>query len=182
MSKPEERFSHRVTYCVVCGNSMPRYQRICDRCGSIQRPVQGDGEAIPPDEIGVCDRCGKEIPGGEDFCDECFLVLNPPEQAAMRKMAVAQVARVTTASLAASGVLAMIAASTLSGAAFMVVMIIGAGLLVVFGGLYAVIYLVDKKRSRLDPPVILKPILPESKTGGAPQPGEKVNTAPSRKL
>jgi predicted nucleic acid-binding Zn ribbon protein len=174
MSKPEERFSHRVTFCVVCGNSMPRYQRICDRCGSIQRPVQGDGEAIPPDEIGACDRCGKEIPGGQEFCDECFLVLNPAEQAALRKLALAKVARVTTASLAASGVLAMIAASTLTGAAFIVVMIVGAGLLVVFGGLYGIIYYRDKKRSMLDPPIILKPILPQSKTDEAGKRGDKV--------
>lgn len=163
MTRPEDRFSIRITFCVVCGNTLQRYQRICERCGSIQRPIRGDGEPVPPDEVGACERCGKEIPGSEQHCEECSLVLNPPEQAALRRMALAKVAKVTTASLAASGVLAIIAGATLSGMALMVIMSIGGGLFVVFGGLYGIIYYRDRKRSHLDPPIILKPIPPRSK-------------------
>ncbi|MDD5448198.1 MAG: hypothetical protein PHO53_03435 [Actinomycetota bacterium] len=60
--------------CRVCGNMLPPYMRICDRCGSIQRPVAGDGEPIPEDEWGACQRCGIPIPAGDVLCAECAAI------------------------------------------------------------------------------------------------------------
>ncbi len=163
MKRPEERYSSRITLCVVCGETLQRYQRICDRCGSIQRTVAGDGVPVPPDSIGSCERCGAQIPGDQQYCEECFLVLNPEEQATLRRLALVKVAKVTSFSLAASGVAAMIAASVLTGTAFVVIICIGAGMIVIFGGTYGLIALRERKRTHLDPPIILKPILPQSK-------------------
>jgi len=59
--------------CVVCGHSLGLYGRICDKCGSIQRPVGGDGLPIPPDRVKPCERCGQPMPAEdpEDVCEEC---------------------------------------------------------------------------------------------------------------
>jgi hypothetical protein len=59
--------------CVVCGHSLGLYGRICDKCGSIQRPVGGDGLPVPPDRVKPCERCGQPMPAEdpEDVCEEC---------------------------------------------------------------------------------------------------------------
>jgi hypothetical protein len=59
--------------CIVCGHSLGPYGRICDKCGSIQRPTKGDGLALPPDKFKPCERCGEPIPIEEqtDLCENC---------------------------------------------------------------------------------------------------------------
>ncbi|MBU4489089.1 MAG: hypothetical protein KKE79_00455 [Actinobacteria bacterium] len=60
--------------CVVCGHNLGPYLRICDKCGSIQRPMEGDGAVIPPDEFGVCAQCGMTIPIEDALCAECAAI------------------------------------------------------------------------------------------------------------
>lgn len=59
--------------CIVCGHSLGPYGRICDKCGSIQRPSAGDGLPVPPDRVKPCERCGQPMPAEdpEDVCEEC---------------------------------------------------------------------------------------------------------------
>jgi len=59
--------------CIVCGHNLGPYGRICDKCGSIQRPSKGDGLPLPPDKLKPCVRCGQMIPveSQEDICAEC---------------------------------------------------------------------------------------------------------------
>jgi hypothetical protein len=59
--------------CIVCGHNLGPYGRICDKCGSIQRPVRGDGLALPPDKYIACERCGEPIliELQTDICEEC---------------------------------------------------------------------------------------------------------------
>ena len=60
--------------CIVCGYNLGPYGRICDRCGSIQRPAAGTGAMLPPDKFRPCERCGEPIPeeSQETLCDECI--------------------------------------------------------------------------------------------------------------
>ncbi len=60
--------------CIVCGHNLGPYGRICDKCGSIQRPVGGDGLPLPPDKFKACERCGNPIPveSMEDLCEQCL--------------------------------------------------------------------------------------------------------------
>lgn len=60
--------------CVVCGHNLGPYLRICDKCGSIQRRIEGDGTIIPPDEFGACARCGITIPIEDTLCAECAAI------------------------------------------------------------------------------------------------------------
>ncbi len=59
--------------CIVCGHNLGPYGRICDKCGSIQRPTRGDGLPLPPDRVKPCERCGQPMPAEdpEDICEEC---------------------------------------------------------------------------------------------------------------
>lgn len=59
--------------CIVCGHNLGPYGRICDKCGSIQRPVRGDGMPLPPDEFKACEKCGQPMPVEipEDICEDC---------------------------------------------------------------------------------------------------------------
>jgi predicted amidophosphoribosyltransferase len=65
--------------CIVCGHNLGPYGRICDKCGSIQRPVKGDGLPLPPDRYKACERCGEPIPIElqEDICEECANIEEP---------------------------------------------------------------------------------------------------------
>jgi predicted nucleic acid-binding Zn ribbon protein len=58
--------------CIVCGHELGPYLRICDKCGSIQRPIGGDGVPIPPDQITACLICGKPVLMDERICAECI--------------------------------------------------------------------------------------------------------------
>lgn len=66
--------------CIVCGHNLGPYGRICDKCGSIQRPVRGDGLPLPPDKYKACERCGEPIliESQEDICEECAIIEEPP--------------------------------------------------------------------------------------------------------
>lgn len=59
--------------CIVCGHNLGPYGRICDKCGSIQRPVGGNGIPLPPDRFKPCQRCGNPVPleSNEDLCEQC---------------------------------------------------------------------------------------------------------------
>ncbi len=65
--------------CIVCGHGLGPYGRICDKCGSIQRPVGGDGLLLPPDKLKACIRCGQPIPVEiqEEVCEECARIDAP---------------------------------------------------------------------------------------------------------
>jgi hypothetical protein len=65
--------------CIVCGHNLGPYGRICDKCGSIQRPVRGDGRPLPPDRYKACQRCGEPIPveSQEDICENCASIEEP---------------------------------------------------------------------------------------------------------
>lgn len=71
--KDEEKVSPRA--CRVCGHTLAPYLRICDKCGSIQRPIFGDGTPVASEKLARCVRCGKPIPEGEEYCYECTRVL-----------------------------------------------------------------------------------------------------------
>ena len=60
--------------CIVCGYNLGPYGRICDKCGSIQRPAAGSGALLPPDKFKPCESCGEPIPeeSQETLCDECI--------------------------------------------------------------------------------------------------------------
>lgn len=60
--------------CNVCGNVLEKYQRLCDRCGSIQRPVKARGVGVEPEtreKAGSCDKCGVEVPPNKSLCKPC---------------------------------------------------------------------------------------------------------------
>jgi hypothetical protein len=67
--------------CIVCGHNLGPYGRICDKCGSIQRPVKGDGLALPPDKYKPCERCGEPIliELQTDLCEECSATEEIPQ-------------------------------------------------------------------------------------------------------
>ena len=71
MPRVPREFTEKTKFCSVCGKSIPYYVRICDRCGSIQRPVGGDGQPLPPDQTKPCDHCGKPVPKSDKLCPEC---------------------------------------------------------------------------------------------------------------
>lgn len=58
--------------CIVCGHELGPYLKICDKCGSIQRPIGGDGMPIPPDQITSCLICGKPVLMEDRICAECI--------------------------------------------------------------------------------------------------------------
>jgi len=60
--------------CNVCGNTLEKYQRLCDRCGSIQRPIKARGVRVErevEEKPGSCERCGVSIPAKKSLCDPC---------------------------------------------------------------------------------------------------------------
>jgi len=60
--------------CIVCGHNLGPYGRICDKCGSIQRPAAGSGALLPPDKFRPCEKCGAPVPeeSQETMCEECL--------------------------------------------------------------------------------------------------------------
>ncbi|MFH1149404.1 MAG: hypothetical protein V1748_02915 [Actinomycetota bacterium] len=68
------RWSSQDRLCIVCGHSLGPWGRVCDKCGSIQRPSKGDGLAIPIEAAGLCEVCGVDLP--EDYegtiCEACL--------------------------------------------------------------------------------------------------------------
>jgi predicted amidophosphoribosyltransferase len=60
--------------CIVCGHNLGPYGRICDKCGSIQRPAAGSGALLPPDKYIACEKCGAPIleETGETVCEDCM--------------------------------------------------------------------------------------------------------------
>lgn len=60
--------------CIVCGHNLGPYGRICDKCGSIQRPAAGSGTLLPPDKYIACEKCAAPIleETGETLCDDCM--------------------------------------------------------------------------------------------------------------
>lgn len=60
--------------CIVCGHNLGPYGRICDKCGSIQRPAVGSGALLPPDKFKPCEKCGAPVPedSQETLCEECL--------------------------------------------------------------------------------------------------------------
>lgn len=68
-----EEMPHATTEvtCTVCGHKLVVGMRICDRCGSIQRPsrVKSDGDAEPLTDY--CRICGVAIPAGKKLCAAC---------------------------------------------------------------------------------------------------------------
>lgn len=67
------RLRRRITikYCIACGHEMSPYMIICDRCGSIQRPIGGDGLPIPPEQLKPCEFCMRPIPIEDKLCPDC---------------------------------------------------------------------------------------------------------------
>ena len=65
--------------CIVCGHNLGPYGRICDKCGSIQRPAAGSGALLPPDKYIACEKCGAPIleETGETMCDDCMETEKP---------------------------------------------------------------------------------------------------------
>jgi len=78
--------------CIVCGHELGPYLRICDKCGSIQRPIAGDGTPIPPDQLTACLICGKPVLMEERICAECV------EAAASEEIVAEVIARQSTES------------------------------------------------------------------------------------
>ncbi|MHB8897010.1 MAG: hypothetical protein ACYC99_17800 [Candidatus Geothermincolia bacterium] len=60
--------------CIVCGHNLGPYGRICDKCGSIQRPVAAGGALLPPEKYKPCEKCGAPIleESLETLCEECI--------------------------------------------------------------------------------------------------------------
>lgn len=72
MAEHEKEVSTRT--CDVCGNVLERFQRLCDRCGSIQRPVKARGIGVEPEikeKSGSCEKCGVATPPGKTLCLPC---------------------------------------------------------------------------------------------------------------
>gem|GEM_PF-4337615 len=61
--------------CIVCGHPLEPYMRICERCGSIQRPFKTPQRKFPKERFSTCERCGKQIPEGKKLCDECKVLM-----------------------------------------------------------------------------------------------------------
>lgn len=60
-------------YCRSCGHELKPGMRICDSCGSIQRPSKGSREKGASTLSGMvpCKFCGKETGREESLCGEC---------------------------------------------------------------------------------------------------------------
>jgi vacuolar-type H+-ATPase subunit F/Vma7/RNA polymerase subunit RPABC4/transcription elongation factor Spt4 len=72
LQAPQEE-ENRYT-CHVCGHQMERFTRICEKCGSIRRPISGRGYSESADEADLkdsCKRCGVAIKKGKAYCPEC---------------------------------------------------------------------------------------------------------------
>lgn len=72
MAEHEREVSVRT--CHVCGNVLEKYQRLCDRCGSIQRPIKARGVSVTREareKPGACERCGVSVPARHRLCDPC---------------------------------------------------------------------------------------------------------------
>lgn len=72
MTQQKQEVSIRT--CNVCGNTLEKYQRLCDRCGSIQRPIKARGvrvESEVKEKPVSCERCGVSIPAKQNLCDPC---------------------------------------------------------------------------------------------------------------
>lgn len=65
--------------CIVCGHNLGPYGRICDKCGSIQRPSYAGGAILPPDKFKSCEKCGELIPedSQEVLCEACIEAEKP---------------------------------------------------------------------------------------------------------
>ncbi len=113
--KPPRRFQPELMLktkaCNVCGQTLFMYMRICDRCGSIQRPVSGDGIPVPEEEMEICECCGKPAIRKEDkligklICSECEQASKKREKKGMRAE--------TRAAIAAGSMSAAAVAATL---------------------------------------------------------------------
>lgn len=71
--------------CHVCGHQMERFTRICEKCGSIRRPVSARGDSEPAEVADLkdsCGRCGVAIKKGKAYCPECREYVDRKERAA----------------------------------------------------------------------------------------------------
>ncbi|MCG2795481.1 MAG: hypothetical protein L6427_06400 [Actinomycetia bacterium] len=111
--------------CVVCGHNLGPYLRICDKCGSIQRPVEGDGAVIPPDEFGVCAQCGMTIPIEDALCAECAaiesIVMETPGKEEGKK---ARNISLVVCLVALAAVIGCVAAITLTGSSALLIVLL----------------------------------------------------------
>lgn len=88
---PKRAFNRKKS-CNVCGREIEVYVRLCDRCGSIQRPAGGDGLPVPSEALDTCENCGRQYLNedknrSDNLCPDCDAILNP------RKRRLSSVAR-----------------------------------------------------------------------------------------
>jgi len=134
MARLRSREELKERACVHCGHILGPYMIICDKCGSIQRHVKGDGEKIPPEKFGVCEICGQPVPYGETICAECAkeeepvpIIIEPPKLSTKRK----RIAALATLGTSGAGIAAgIVGVSVFEGVTSVILAaILGAGVL-----------------------------------------------------
>jgi predicted amidophosphoribosyltransferase len=151
--------------CIVCGHNLGPYGRICDKCGSIQRPAAGSGALLPPDKFKPCEKCGNPVPeeSQETLCDECIeterprpvLVFDDDDKYRKAKTYSLSGGMVSLAALVGCG----IALAFISGAWLIVLVALGGiGL-----GVSGAVFIIVSKRSG-DQIEYYAPIKPEDRT------------------
>ena len=161
MERYTARSFDRKKACTMCGRELESYVRICDRCGSIQRPVGGDGVPIPPEQMDACENCGRQYfkedkTRTENLCPDCDAILNPKTRR-ISSVARERITYATFGSFTAASVAAAIWAVVAGGSATMMMAVFGiAGLVFIIStGSMAVI--MTNKRRRVRPKVLPKP-------------------------
>jgi len=163
MSRLRQQPIHR--YCYVCGHELVPYLRICDKCGTIQRPVGGDGIPIPPDQMGVCEYCGMPVLAEDRYCTDCLQKEPewPPGPILLETDGPSKKAKVTAAacgsvSLAAIGA-SIIAMLVIGASTVFIVILSSAGVVLVISA-GSLIRGARQPRNIIE---VYKPILPEDK-------------------
>ncbi|PKQ28673.1 MAG: hypothetical protein CVT63_01445 [Candidatus Anoxymicrobium japonicum] len=153
--------------CIVCGHNLGPYGRICDKCGSIQRPIAGSGTLFPPDKFIPCEKCDAPVleETGKTVCEEC-IKKNMPHPIIVFEDA-DKYKRVKTIAMAGGSA----SLATLIGCGILLVFIGGAWLIALIAlssaGLFAsgAVLMITSKRStsKIE---YYAPIKPEQKQGG----------------
>ncbi len=143
--------------CNVCGQTLFMYMRICDRCGSIQRPVSGNGIPIPQEEMEICERCGKPNIRKEDklmgklICSECEQAAKAQEKKKSRTKTRAAIAAGSMSAAAIAATIWAVVGHFSAAVSFAIFSISGLTIALAITATL-IIYLNEKKKSS---PVIL---------------------------
>lgn len=163
MERYPTRSFNRKKACTVCGRELESYVRICDRCGSIQRPAGGDGIPIPPEDMDTCENCGQQYfkedkTRVDNLCPDCDALLNAKKRR-LSGVARERITYVTFGSFAAASVAAAIWVVLAGASATMVMEVLGIAGLVLIISAASLAVVITNKRRRIRPRTLPMPEL-----------------------